>query len=180
MVASRQYAEPGQRVLASAPDAQMPLWGLTISHPLFVGGNGIGVDGEQEHWIINRPAAMTLTLEDSSEQEYLPAYFEIVLPNMDGKGQSDVQLTLQNVDRVIVDELEAANVMPSERIRLVIRLFLESEPEAGPQNEPLRLSFASVQASNQAVTGIASRSDVLNRAFPAEVYRIDRWPGLDR
>ena len=111
MVASRQYAEPGQRVLASAPDAQMPLWGLTISHPLFVGGNGIGVDGEQEHWIINRPVAMTLTLEDSSEQEYLPAYFEIVLPNMDGKGQSDVQLTLQNVDRVIVDELEAANVM---------------------------------------------------------------------
>jgi hypothetical protein len=170
MVATRQYLEPGQRVLASAPDAQMPLWGLTISHSAF----------SQTHWIINRPAAMTLTLETAAAQVYQPAYFEMVLPRMDGKGQQDIQLTLQNVDRVIVDELELANTLPSERIQVTVRLFLESEPTAGPQNEPLILSLSNVQASSQSVTGTAGRSDILNRLFPAEVYRIARWPGLDR
>lgn len=170
MVATRQYLEPGQRVLASAPNAQMPLWGLTLAHSQF----------SQTHWIINRPTAMTLTLEDSTAQPYQPAYFEMVLPKMDGKGQQDIQLTLQNVDRVIVDELEAANALPSERIQVTLRLFLESDPGAGPQNEPLVLSLSNVQASSQTVTGTAGRSDILNRMFPAEVYRITRWPGLDR
>jgi hypothetical protein len=170
MVATRQYLEPGQRVLASAPDAQMPLWGLTLSHPEFTA----------THWIINRPFPMTLTLETAAAQLYEPAHFEMVLPTMDGKGQQDIQLTLQNVDRIIIDELELANYDPSIRIIVTVRLFLENEPTAGPQNEPLILSLSNVQASAQSVTGTAGRSDILNRVFPAEVYRIDRWPGLDR
>jgi hypothetical protein len=178
MVATRPYLEPGQRVLASAPNLEMPLWGLTISHPLFVQGNGVG--DVTSHWIINRPMAMTMTLEDDTTQEYYPAYFEITLPTMDGQGQQDVQIVLQNVDRVIVDELELANTDPSERIVATIRLFLESDLTAGPQNTPLELSFISVAASSQSVTGTAGRPDVLNRAFPAEVYRIERYPGLDR
>jgi hypothetical protein len=173
MVATRQYLEPGQRVLASAPNAQMPLWGLTISHPLFVDGNGAG--DATSHWIINRPTAMTI-----EGQEYYPAFFEVVLPRMDGKGQQDVQLSLQNVDRVIVDELELANADPSVRITVTLRLFLESDPGAGSQNEPFILSLSNVQATSQVVTGTAGRSDILNRMFPAEVYRITRWPGLDR
>jgi hypothetical protein len=123
---------------------------------------------------------MTLTLEDGSTQEYLSAYFELALPKMDGKGQQDAQLSIQNVDRVIVDELERANTDPAVRIGVTLRLFLEDDPTAGPQNVPLHLSLAAVQADSQAVSGTAGRPDVLNRLFPLEVYRIDRWPGLDR
>jgi Domain of unknown function (DUF1833) len=180
MVATPQYAEPAQRVLASAPELQAPLWGITLTHPLFTAGNGVGAEGETEHWLINRPAAMDLTLEDDTVQEYLPSHFEIVLPKMDGAGQQDAQVSLQNVDRIIVDELELANADPSERIQVTVRLFLEDDPTAGPQNVPLRLSFSQVHATSQVVTGTAGRPDVLNRPFPLEVYRIDRWPGLDR
>jgi hypothetical protein len=165
-----QYLPPAQRVLASAPDGQVPLWGLTLSHPLFTA----------LHWIINRPDAMDLTLEDDTVQTYEPSYFEIVLPKMDGSGQQDAQVALQNVDRAIIDELELASLLPSERIAVTLRLFLEDDPTAGPQNVPLQLSFSSVQATAQAVTGVAGRPDVLNRPFPLEVYRTDRWPGLDR
>jgi hypothetical protein len=180
MVASPQFTLDAQRVLASAPGGQVPLWGITLQHSQFVDGNGAGVDGEQQHWLINRPSAIDLTLEDDTVQTYRPSYFELQLPKMDGSGQQDAGLSLQNVDRVIVDELELANTAPDERIKVTLRLFLEDDPTAGPQNVPIELSFSQVQATSQVVTGTAGRPDTLSRAFPVEVYTIDRWPGLDR
>ena len=181
MVATPQYLTPAQRVLASAPRGQMPLWGITLIHSLFTDGNGADVVlGPTQHWIVNRPEPWTLTLEDDTEQEFRPSYFQLTLPTMDGKGQQDVQLSLQNVDRVIADELERASADPSERIQVWVRLFLEDDTTAGPQNVPLQLSLAQVQADSQVVSGTAGRPDTLNRPFPLEVYRIDKWPGLDR
>lgn len=170
MVATRQYDAGGRRVFASAPGQKMPLWGITLEHPLFL----------ESHWLINRSVQMVLTLEDDSDQVYSPCYFVLNLPKMDGKGQQDAQLSIQNVDQMIVDELERASAAPSTRIKVTIRLFIEDDPTAGPQNVPLELSFSSVEATSSVVTGTAGRSDVLNRPFPLEVYRIDRWPGLDR
>jgi len=170
MVATPQYSTPAQRVLASAPDGQIPLWGVTLFHSQF----------SQTHWLINRPFSMDLTLETAVVQTYQPSYFQLTLPKMDGKGQQDVQLAFQNVDRTIIDELELASTLPSERIQVTLRLFLEDQPDDGPQNVPLTLSFANVTADSKVVTGMAGRPDTLNRAYPSEVYRIDRWPGLDR
>jgi hypothetical protein len=170
MVATPQYKPPAQRVLASAPNQQVPLWGITLAHSRF----------SRTHWLVNRPNGMALTLESGAAQFYEASYFELTLPNMDSQGQQDAQLSLQNIDRIIVDELELAATLPSERITVTLRLFIEDQPGAGPQNVPLQLSFASVQATSQTVTGTAGRPDTLNRAFPVEVYRIDHWPGLDR
>jgi hypothetical protein len=170
MVATPQFLPPAQRVLASAPHGEVPLWGVTLEHPEF----------SQTFWLVNRPYVVTATLEDDTEQDYQPAYFELKLPKLDGKGQQDAQLNFSNVDRTIVDQLELANTDPRNRIDVTLRLFVEDDLASGPQNVPLRLSFASVQATSAAVTGIAGRADTLNRAFPSEVYRVDRWPGLDR
>jgi len=167
---TRQYAEPAQRVLASAPYGQMPLWGIKLSHPEF----------SDDHYLINRPFAMDLTHEDLSVKTYLPCYFQIVLPKIDGKGQQDLQLSIQNVDRMIVDELELAMNDTSERITVELRYFLEDAPDAGPQNVPMKLSISQVNADNVTVTGVAGRPDTLNRVFPAEIYRTDLWPGLNR
>jgi hypothetical protein len=160
MVATPQFTTAAQRVMASAPDGQTPLWGITLFHSMFT----------RSHWLVNRPVAMTLTLETAALQVYEPSFFQLVL----------AQITLQNVDREIIDELELASLLPSERIQVTLRLFLEDQPDAGPQNVPLTLSFSSVSADSKAVTGVAGRPDTINRAYPSNVYRIDRWPGLDR
>jgi len=169
-----QYTDPAKRVLASAPYLQMPLWGITLYHPEFS-------TVDQRHWLINRPIGRNLTLEGTlGVQWYDASSFQIVLPKIDGKGQQDLQLSLQNVDRVIVDELELAITDPTTRIEVTLRLFLEDDATAGPQNVPLTLSLAQVAANSFSVSGTAGRFDVLNRVFPSEIYRIVRWPGLDR
>ena len=89
----------------------MPLWGIELSHPEFT----------DIHYLVNRPYPWNLKHEDDLVYEYTPAWFQIVLPNMDGKGQQDIQLTVQNVDRMIVDELELANTDPTHRISMVLR-----------------------------------------------------------
>jgi len=169
-----QYNAAAQRILASAPHLASPLWGITLEHPLFA----------ETHRIINRPVAMDLahgaTDPEPGTFTYAPAYFELTLPRIDGKGTQDATLALQNVDRVITDELERANGDPTTRISVTLRLFIESDPDAGSANVPLQLSFANVTANAQVVSGTAGRTDVLNRSFPREVYRIDRWPGLNR
>jgi hypothetical protein len=173
MVATPQYLPPAQRVLASAPSGQMPLWGITLTHALFS-------PVDHAFRLVNRPNALTLTHEDDLLYVYTPSWFELTLPKLDGQGQQEATLALQNVDRVIVDELELAAENPSQRIEVTLRLFLEDDLAAGPQNVPLTLSFSRVQATSAAVTGVAGRPDILNRPFPMEVYRINRWPGLDR
>jgi hypothetical protein len=172
-VPTPQYLTPAQRVLASAPNLAAPLWGMTLTHPMFT-------PADHSFWLVNRPYAITATLEDDSEQDYEAAYFELKLPRLDNAGQQDAQISLQNVDRIIVDQLELANTQPEERIQVVLRLFVEDDLAAGPQNVPLQLSFSAVNATNAAVVGVAGRPDTLNRAFPAFVYRVTEWPGLDR
>ena len=81
---------------------------------------------------------------------------------------------------MIVDELELAMNDTSERITVELRYFLEDAPDAGPQNVPMKLSISQVNADNVTVTGVAGRPDTLNRVFPAEIYRTDLWPGLNR
>ena len=170
MVTTPQYLDGGKRIFASAPGQQIPLWGLTLEHSQF----------SQTHWLINRPYALNLTLETAAVQQYLPGYFSLKLPNLDGKGQQDISVSIQNVDRVLVDELELASQTPDERVRATLRLFLEDDPTDGPQNYPLQLSFSAIQATSEAVSGVAGRPDVLNRPFPMDVYRVTTWPGLDR
>jgi len=171
MVATPQYKAPGRRVLASAPGGEVPLWGLTLEHSQF---------SQPSFWLVNRPYAVTAFLENGAAQTYEPAYFELQLPTMDGQGQQDAQISMQNIDRRIIDELERAAALPSERIQVTLRLFVETDLASGPQNVPMRLSFSALSANNIAVAGTAGRPDTLNRAFPTEVYRVDRWPGLDR
>jgi len=75
--------------------------------------------------------------------------------------------------------VEAAHVDPTQRIVAVYREFLTTAPGA-PQSPPLRLSFDAIQLTEEAVTGVANRSDILNRRFPGLWYDVQRFPGLDR
>lgn len=156
---------------ASAP-AGVDIWPtLELAHPLW----------GAPYYLTSAPAPFTATLESGPTVTFQPFPFAVVLPAVDGAGQQDLHVTLTNADQAIADAVQLAHRDPTQRITAVYREFLSSGNAAqSPQSAPLHLAFASIQITEDAVTGIAGRSDVLNRKFPALWYDVAMFPGLDR
>lgn len=159
------------RVWASAP-AGVDLWPtLTLEHSTFA----------QAYTLTSAPEAFTARREDGTSVTYTPFPFSVVLPTVDGGGQQDLQVTLTNADPLVADAVQRAHATPTERIVATYRLYLSSlGATQTPQAAPLRLSFDAITITEEAVAGVAGRSDVLNRRFPGRWYDVASFPGLDR
>jgi len=161
------------RARASAP-AGVDIWEtLTLEHPAW----------DAPYYLTNAAQPFSATLEGTPAAivTFLPFPFAIVLPTVDGAGQQDLQVTITNADPLIADAVQRAHADPTQRITATYRIFLSTLGSTQtPQSAPLRLSFDMIQITEEAVTGIAGRSDVLNRRFPGRWYNITDFPGLDR
>lgn len=159
------------RARASAP-AGVDIWEtLTLEHSAW----------SAPYYLTNAPQAFSATLESGPVVTFVPFPFALVLPSVDGAGQQDLQVSLTNADPLIAAAVQAAHATPTERITATYRVFLSTLGSTQtPQSAPLRLSFDAIQITEEAVTGIAGRSDILNRRFPGIHYAIAQFPGLDR
>lgn len=160
-----------KRVYASAPSENRYLETLELSHPLF----------PATFWLVNDDRAWRFALAAGGPlQSFQPVRFTAVPPTSDGKGQQDLTLVLDNVGREAMDAIEAAAANPSINIAVIYRVYLDIE-DSEPQNvPPLVLALQSVKVTFEAIAGTATRADVLNRAWPSELYRVDLHPGLNR
>jgi hypothetical protein len=165
-----RIADNIKRVYASAPAGQRYIETLELAHPAF----------PATFYITNAPQPWTFDLGDGTLQLFQPVAFRITLPKMDGKGQQDLQLVVDNVGRVAMEALEAAAAQPRVPIVVTVRVYL-NVANTKPQNKPpLVLTLGEVEVTPPAFAGTASRSDTLNRHFPSVLYRTDVFPGLDR
>jgi len=158
-----------QRNYASAPGGQDIWRTLELSHSTW----------SQVYYLTNAAQAFTATLDGGLVVTFQAYPFQLVLPTVDGAGKQELQVTLTNADPLVRQLVETAHTKPTERIQAVYREFLSDAVDA-PQSPPLRLSFDSLVITQEAVTGVANRSDVLNRRFPAIWYDVQHFPGLDR
>lgn len=160
-----------KRVYASAPSDRRYLETLQLAHPLF----------PQTFYLVNDPQAWTLRLSAGGAlQAFTPTRFAAVAPTQDAKGQQDMTLAIDNVGREAMDAIEAAAADPSINIAVTYRVYLDVA-QSEPQNDPpLVLSLQSIIIAHDAITGTATRADVLNKPFPSALYRVDMFPGLNR
>lgn len=159
-----------REVYASAPATSRYIDTLAFSHSLF----------PQTFYLTNDNQPWQFLLETGQLVTFTPMPFRIVLPSNDGKGQQDLNLTLANIGRDLVDPLESAINKPSEPVRCVYRVYLD-QASTSPQNTPpLTLIITGVTMNRDAVSATATRTDVLNRAFPYNFYKYSDFPGLRR
>lgn len=161
-----------KRIYASAPSDRRYVETLELAHPLF----------PQTYYVANdvRAWAFKLAAAAATSTPFDPVRFTVVLPTVDGKGQQDLQLAIDNVGREAMDAIEAAAANPAISISATYRVYLDV-PDTAPQiDPPLLLALQSIVVTNEAITGTATRADTLNRPFPNELYRTDNYPGLDR
>lgn len=159
-----------KRIYASAPSGQRYVETLQLSHSAF----------PLTFYVTNAKEPWTFDLGDGTLQEFSPVAFNITFPTMDGKGQQDLQLTLDNVGRDAMQALEAAAAHPQEPIVVTARVYLNVANSLPQNTPPLVLTMSEVQVTIAAITGTAGRADTLNRPFPTLIYRVDLFPGLDR
>jgi hypothetical protein len=159
-----------KEIYASAPATSRYIDTLSFSHSLF----------DRTYYLTSDNQAWPFLLETGSLVTFTPMPFRIVLPSSDGKGQQDLNLTLANIGRDLVDPLEAAIANPSEPVRCVYRVYLDQSSTAPQNSPPLTLIITGVNMDRDAVSATATRTDVLNRAFPFTFYRYDSFPGLRR
>jgi len=159
-----------REVFASAPDADAIVETLELTHPLFTPAS---------HYFTKWPEEITLTLEGGGSQKFIPFPYNVQLPQADGQGRQDLQLSIANVDRIIVAQLQQAITNPQQRIEAVLRVYLLSDLTA-PAARPIRLRIDAAAITMETVSAVAGRADVLNRRFSAHVYRPERFPGLMR
>lgn len=159
-----------KQIYASAPATQKYVETLSFSHSLF----------PATYYLTNDNQAWTFLLETGASVTFTAVPFRVVLPKVDGQGNQDMGLTIANIGRDLVDPLEAAIAKPSEPIRCVYRVYLDT-PNTAPQNTPpLSLIITGVSVTREAVSATATRMDVLNRVFPYNFYKYDSFPGLRR
>jgi hypothetical protein len=162
-------SEELQRIYASAPAGELILETLQLAHPLF----------SQTWFITNAAQPFAATLETGSTVDFICLPFAARQPVSDGSGNQDLGLVIDNVDREIIEELERAIADPSQRIAVTYRVFASGDLGA-PGSEPISLSISEISAGLTTVEATAGRADVLNRKFPAVLYEIGQFPGLDR
>jgi len=158
-----------REIYASAPTTQRFIETLALSHSLF----------SQVYYITSDNQNWTFLLETGATVTFVAMPFKIVLPTSDGKGNQDLGLTLANIGRELIDPLELAQAKPSEPVKCVRRVYLDT-PSTTPADSPLTLLISAANVTKEAVSATATRMDVLNRAFPFNFYRADLYPGLRR
>lgn len=158
-----------KEVYASAPTTQRFIETLALSHSLF----------SQTYYLTSDNQNWTFLLETGATVTFVSMPFKIVLPTSDGKGNQDLGLTLANIGRELIDPLELAQAKPSEPVKCVRRVYLDT-PSTTPADSPLTLLISAANVTKEAVSATATRMDVLNRAFPFNFYKTSDFPGLRR
>lgn len=159
-----------KRIYASAPTTQRYVETLAFSHSQFA----------RTYYLTSDTYPWRFLLESGAQVTFAPVPFKIVLPAIDGKGQQDMSLTIANIGRDLVDPLEAAIADPGEPIRCTYRVYTDTEGTMPQNDPPLTLVVTGAQMSRDSVSATATRVDVLNRAFPFNMYRYTEFPGLRR
>lgn len=166
MAISQQLKE----IYASAPTTARYIETLTFSHSLF----------PASYYVTNDNRAWDFRLETGQVVKFQVMPFRIVLPKLDNNGNQDMALTLANIGRDLVDPLEAAIANPAEPIRCTYRVYVDQEFTAPQNTPPMTLIITGVAVTKETVSATATRSDVLNRAFPHNFYTYQLFPGLRR
>lgn len=164
---------------ASAPSDLVIYHTLELRHPAFVDeyGNPAPIR------VVRDWADLTVTLEDSAplnageEVTFIRFSFDFNKPEVAATGVPQLTIEIDNVDRAIVANIEAA-LTTTDLVEATYREFISSDL-SGPQNDPpIHMTIMSITADVFKVKAVAGFPDLMNRRFPTLEYSSEVFPGL--
>lgn len=99
---------------------------------------------------------------------YQPYPFDVVLPTDSLDSIDTVQITIDNVDRLLVDALRAAN----EPLTFILRFVLASQPNQ-IELELTDLESDQISFDAHTISAVLNMTDTLNQQFPGRGAKYD-------
>ncbi|SDV49828.1 DUF1833 family protein [Chitinasiproducens palmae] len=179
---SNVYSEAIAEAYASVPETAIVFSTLEILNPAFIDddGNPTSVRVVRDYANLSARLEASAPLNPGQVVEFIACAFEITLPGFEDGQMPQLQITIDNVDRVITQRLMQA-IGQSSEIRIIYRPYLASDPLNGPEMDPvISMVLTEVEVDAMQITGTASLDDLQNLNFPSKTYTTERFPGLLR
>lgn len=158
---------------AAAPADVIIYHTLEINHPAF----------SHPIRVVRDTAVLTATLEAAAPHNpgqavtFVGFRFDIVPPEVGPTAIPQCVIEIDNVDRSILAQVEAAMTTTS-LITCIYRQFISSDLSAPQNNPPLTLTLFSISANVFRIKAAAGFDDLQNRRFPGVEYTSEVFPGL--
>lgn len=109
---------------------------------------------------------------------FAPWGFNVVPPEVSSDAVPEMVLEIDNIDRAILAELDAA-VMSGEEVTVIYRQYLDHAALDGPETlPPPEMTLTAVSANPFRLRGVASFDTLYDAAFPNLFYDLETFPGL--
>lgn len=158
---------------ASAPTNVVILHTLELYHPAF----------STPIRVVRDFTDLTATLEATAPRNPSAAVlftafnFDFNKPEVSPDGIPQVTISLDNVDRGIVANIEAA-MTTTDLVTVIYREFLSNDLSSPQNNPPLAMTIISITADMFKVTATATFPNLMNKRFPTKEYSSEMFPGL--
>lgn len=162
-----------QEAYATAPDAEVILNTLEIRHPAFTEPIRVVLDNTDFLAYLEADAPV----DGGLEVLFIAFKFDFKLPDVSASGNSELQITIDNVTEEIQDNIEASMAWP-DPIELTYRPYLASDPSGPQMDPPLHMTATDIDVNLYTVTLHAVFGNLVNKKFPSETYTLERFPGL--
>jgi len=166
-------SEELKKVYASAPVNNFYVEALSLEHPSF--DNGVAhITNQNGGWV----GALGDGLVGLAAFNYMP--FTIIPPSSGDEGIITLKVVLDNSSRTLMDSLELMAKTPSQSIKVLYRVYLNSDPYVLQNDPPLKLYVSSVLATQDSLSFAATTTNLRDLPFPRMLYTTDLYPGLER
>jgi hypothetical protein len=158
---------------ASAPAGVVIYHTLELRHPSFSSPIRVVRDFN------NLTATLEATApENASTAVLFTAFaFDFTKPEVSQVGVPQVTITMDNVDRAITANIEAA-LASTALVTCIYREFISTDLSVPQNNPPVSMTIMSVVADVFKVTAVAGFPSMMNRRFPTLAYSAEVFKGL--
>ncbi len=158
---------------ASAPDNVIIYHTMELNHPAFSTPIRVVRDN------VNLTARLETTAPMNPDEyvEFIALAFNFTKPEVSSTGVPQVQIEIDNVDRAIVANIEAA-MGTTNMVTLIYREFISTNLSAPQNNPPLAMTILTITADVFKVTATAGFPNLMNKRFPTLEYSAEVFTGL--
>lgn len=163
-----------QEAYASAPVGQVVYHTLEIWHPAF----STPIRVVRDHGALDARLEATAARNPGEIVTFVTYAFDIVPPDQSTSGLPQCTIEIDNVDREIGIQIDAATIS-GEETTVIYRSFLSDTLDDGPEiDPPMELAVITASIVGLRIRATAGYPDLLNKKFPALEYDLETFPGL--